>query len=447
MWGAVVFTGALSMSCQSGPDDSSTRAPAVVHETRPAARPVQLHVHPGPSIFPAEPERRKEIHLEAVTALVELGDGKLASWSFGGQIPGPTLRVREGDRVHFTVVNRTATPLAGTSLAAGPVSLDLGGAFLFDREHEGRIVAPGETLEIEGTAMNPGVFIYTGGPTPAEAITTGLYGMLIVDPLQGYGSEAQREYALVQSELYAGAAGPIKVLDREALKGKRPTHFGYGGRFAPAGEHLRLDAEPDERLRLFVLDVGPNVPARFQVADIPFDRVWPADLLGEKATSAGPARLEPGKGAVVELVIPKKPGRYRLSDRQFGDRGLWAMIDAARGQPEPPTAAMLAALRPRTPAERRARGHEIFSERCASCHTPPEGTMRMAPDLDGVLKRRSRQWLVSWLTDPPKMQAEDPIASELLKQWNNVAMPPVMLSPDQIEWVLEFIGSGAGKKI
>jgi hypothetical protein len=68
--------------------------------------------------------------------------------------------------------------------------------------------------------------------------------------------------------------------------------------------------------------------------------------------------------------------------------------------------------------------------------------MRMAPSLDGVLQRRPRQWLVSWLTDPPKMQAEDPAARELMKQWNNIPMPPVMLSPDQIEWVLEFLASG-----
>jgi hypothetical protein len=45
------------------------------------------------------------------------------------------------------------------------------------------------------------------------------------------------------------------------------------------------------------------------------------------------------------------------------------------------------------------------------------------------------------------MQAEDPIGADLMKQWNNVAMPPVMLSPDQIDWVLEFLGGVVGKKI
>jgi nitrite reductase (NO-forming) len=445
----------LSAGCEGtypGDEGLPPRRAATVYDGHPVAPAVQLSVHPSPVVFPVERERDKQVRLDVTNAVVDLGaEGRLVGRSFGGQIPGPTLRVREGDRVHFTVTNRTDEPLAGLAFPGAPLRLDLGGAFVVDHQDERRTVAPGQTLELEATAMIPGVHLYTGGPTPAEAITAGLYGMLIIDPVDGYETHAQREYALVQGELYAGAdpagrqlaGAPVKLLDAAALKGKRPSHFGYDGRFAPAGEHLRLPAEPGERLRFFVLDVGPNVPARFQVADVPFDRVWPADLLGEKATAASPARLEPGRGAVVELVLPPgKKARYRFFDRQFGDRGLWALIDAARGEPEPPSAEMLAAMKPRTPAARRARGHEIFGERCASCHLPPEGTLRMAPSLEGVLQRRNRQWLVSWLTDPPKMQAEDSTARELMKQWNNVPMPPVMLSPEQIEWVLEFLASG-----
>jgi mono/diheme cytochrome c family protein len=104
-------------------------------------------------------------------------------------------------------------------------------------------------------------------------------------------------------------------------------------------------------------------------------------------------------------------------------------------------------LLPRTPAERRQRGKEIFVDRCVSCHEPPAGMMRMAPDLNGVHQRRSRQWLVQWLTDPSKMLSEDAIAKQLMQQWNNVPMPQMMLTPDQIEWILEFLGPApAGKK-
>jgi nitrite reductase (NO-forming) len=447
----------LSAGCQGtypGDEGLPPRRAATVYDGHPVAPPVQLSLHRSPLVFAPEAQPYKEIQLDMVGAAVDLGtEGRLGTWSFGGQIPGPTLRVREGDRVRFIVTNQTGEALAGAGAPVVARSLDLGGAFLVDRQDEGRSIAPGQTLELDATWMVPGVHLYTGGPTPAEAVIAGLYGMVIVDPVQGYDTRAQREYALVQGELYARVdpagrrlqGAPLAQLDRDALKGKRPSHVGYNGRFATAGEHLRLSANPGERLRFFVLDVGPNVPGRFQVPEVPFDRVWPADLLGEKATPASPARLEPGRGAVVEMVLPRnKKARYRFLDRQFGDRGLWAVIDAAQGEPEPPTAAMLAAMKPRTPAERRARGHEIFGERCASCHLPPEGTMRMAPSLDGVLQRRPRQWLVSWLTDPPKMQAEDPTALELMKQWNNIPMPPVMLSPDQIEWVLEFLASGPG---
>jgi nitrite reductase (NO-forming) len=456
VWAAVCAGG---MACAGDGSDDLPRRTAAVYAGRPPAAPtVQLPLHSAPRLYPAEPGRLKAVHLEVTPALIDLGrDGKFAGLSFAGQIPGPTLRVREGDRVRFTLTNRSNASMPNAPVGdSGPQAFALGG-FLLDRAEAERRIAPGETLELEATAMTPGVHLYTGTlPNAAEAIARGLYGLIVIDPADGYATRADREYALVQSELYAGKDSggtrvgntPMSVLDREAMKGKRPSHLGYAGHFAGAGDLLRLPAEPQERLRFFVFNVGPNAGGRLQIAGVPFDRFFPSDVLGEKPNPAGPATLAPGAGAVLELVIPKK-GRYRLADRSFAERGLLATIDASQGEPEPPSAEALAALRPRTPAQRRERGREIYTERCVACHDPPPETVRLAPSLSGVFQRRSRQWLVSWLTDPPKMQAEDPTAQELMRQWNNIPMPPVMLSPEQIEWVLEFLSAGPGgnKKI
>jgi nitrite reductase (NO-forming) len=439
---AAVVTAALVGGCSDRDDaDLPPRQSATVLPAPSPVPLVQLALHSSAQVYPVEPERLKEVRLDVTQALVDLGpEGKFAGWSFGGQIPGPTVRARVGDRIRFTVTNRTAAPIAGVTLAGGAQTFEVAGV-LVDHEDEHRAIPPGQTLQLEVTAMAPGVHLYRGAlPTEVEALAAGMYGMLVIDPSDGFATAAAREFAIVQSELYAGTgAAPTapRTLDHDALTSKRPSHFGYGGRFTTAGA-LRLPAEPGERLRLFVLNAGPHATARFQVQGINFASAWPADVLGAKPTPAGPATLLPGAGAIIELVVPKK-GRYRFMDQQLGSRGLVGLIDAAQGDPEP--AAALVIAKPRTPLERRQRGHELFVERCVSCHEPPAGAMRLAPDLAGVVQRRKRDWLVSWLTDPPKMQAQDPTAQELMRQWNNLPMPQVMLSSDQIDWMIEFLGA------
>jgi nitrite reductase (NO-forming) len=447
---AAVVGAALAPGCGGNDDEMPARRSAVVYPGRPTAPVVQLPIQGAPQVYPAGRERMKEVRLDVTQGLVDLGpEGKYAGQSFGGQIPGPTVRVRAGDRVRFTMTNRTDEPIAGLDLAGGGQAIDLGGVII-DRDDDHRTIQPGQTLELEFTAVAPGVHLYRGVlPSAEEAVAAGLFGMLIVDPSEGF-APAAREFAIVQSELYArpdpaqrhvGAAA-VKVLDDEARKGKRPSHFGYGGRFA-TGTGLRLPALPGERLRLFVLNAGPNAIARFQVQGIPFDSVWPAEVLGAKPAPAGPATLPPGTGAIVEVTVPKK-GRFRFLDQQLGSRGLVGLIDAAPGEPD--AAAALVLAKPRNAAERRDRGHDLFVERCVSCHEPAPGTMRLAPDLAGVFQRHNHAWLVSWLTDPPKMQAEDPAVQELMRQWNNLPMPQVMLSAEQIEWVLEFLSAAPPAK-
>lgn len=433
-----------------GADLDPPRKPAELSVGRPAAPEVQLSLYPSLRLYPPEPGRRKEIRLDVVHGIVDLGaDGKLAAWSFAGQIPGPTVRLRAGDRVRLVVCNRSDEPLAGLTFDHGAQAIEMGG-LLIDHDDERRVIAPGQTLTVELTAVAPGVHLYQGAlPSEVEAVAAGLYGLVVVDPADGYATHADREYALVQSELFARrdpagqrlAGGPLQILDPDAVTSKRPSHFGYGGHFATGG--LRLGAEAGERVRLFLLNAGPFATGRFQMPGLAFDRVSPADVLGDKPGPSAPVTLGPGAGAIVELVVPRR-GRYGFGDQQLASRGLTGIIDAAEGEPETP---LVALKPPRTPAEKRERARALFVERCVSCHEPPPGTVRLAPDLTDVFKRRTRPWLTSWLTDPPKMQGQDPTAQELLRQWNNLPMPQVMLSAEQVDWMLEYLSDPArGKK-
>jgi len=92
---------------------------------------------------------------------------------------------------------------------------------------------------------------------------------------------------------------------------------------------------------------------------------------------------------------------------------------------------------PRQSAEE---GKAIFERLCASCHTIGGGDLA-GPDLLGIAERRDPEWLEHWLAEPDVMLAQgDPIATELLRQYNNIPMPNQNLTLSEIDALLAYLG-------
>ena len=87
-------------------------------------------------------------------------------------------------------------------------------------------------------------------------------------------------------------------------------------------------------------------------------------------------------------------------------------------------------------------GRAIFDLKCKACHTVGGGDL-VGPDLDGVTERRDLAWLTRFIHEPDVVIAEgDPIATELLAKYNNVAMPNLALSEPEVESLLAYFNSG-----
>jgi len=86
-------------------------------------------------------------------------------------------------------------------------------------------------------------------------------------------------------------------------------------------------------------------------------------------------------------------------------------------------------------------GEAVFSEKCAACHTFGGGDL-VGPDLEGVSDRRDPAWLSRWIAEPDAMLAEgDPVAVDMLAEFNNVPMPNLSLSDTEVASLVAYLGT------
>ncbi|MEM9829581.1 MAG: PQQ-dependent sugar dehydrogenase [Bacteroidota bacterium] len=83
-------------------------------------------------------------------------------------------------------------------------------------------------------------------------------------------------------------------------------------------------------------------------------------------------------------------------------------------------------------------GQELFNQHCAACHNFQE--TNIGPNLSGVTTEVEKEWLVSFISNAPKMiDGGDDRAQELYRKYNQYMPPFTMLNSEQIEHILGFI--------
>ncbi len=104
-----------------------------------------------------------------------------------------------------------------------------------------------------------------------------------------------------------------------------------------------------------------------------------------------------------------------------------------------PLAAGLGRVLAVPPSQSADEGEQIFQNACTACHTIGGGDL-VGPDLEGVTTRRDGDWLTRWISAPDVMLDQgDPIATELLGEYNNVPMPNLGLTEVQVASLVAFL--------
>ncbi len=81
-------------------------------------------------------------------------------------------------------------------------------------------------------------------------------------------------------------------------------------------------------------------------------------------------------------------------------------------------------------------GKVIYDELCTACHRPNEKFIGPAPA--GILSRRSPEWIMNMILNPEEMVQKDPVAKQLLVEYNMAPMANQNLTEDQARKVLEY---------
>ena len=259
------------------------------------------------------------VDLEVTEDTFQVADGMFMNlWTFGGSVPGPVIRVTQGDTIHFKLTNNGATAHSmdfhAAEIAPNRAYID---------------VEPGKDFEFDWEAVQPGVYMYHCATAPVlHHIGNGMYGMVIVEP-SGQQLEPAREYALVQSELYFG--GQDKVGDLAKMTDEDPDWIVFNG-FANQYVEEPLVADPGELVRVYILNAGPSKWSAFHVIGTIFDRTWQEGVVGGPSQTVN---IAPSQGAIVEFTM-EEDGMYPFVTHAFGDavKGAIGMFKVGDGGPD-----------------------------------------------------------------------------------------------------------------
>lgn len=270
-----------------------------------------------------------------VTGWSILPGRRVDAYAVNGQVPGPRLRVTEGDRVRIHVRNElpeaTSVHWHGMIL---PNRMD-GAADVTQAP-----IPPGDTHTYEFTARRPGSYFYHSHAAPDRQQALGLYGALIVDP-KDPGVDTAYHYdheAVVQLQEWLHRDG--FTFPAMLMEGTLPNYFTINGKAYPETETIRMRV--GERLRVRFLGTHNNFVHPMHIHGGPFrivqtdgEPVPPAAQLLKDTVNVGP-------GERYDVIWEaRRPGRWLLhchiphhttndNAETDGGGGLMAVIEVTR---------------------------------------------------------------------------------------------------------------------
>ena len=438
--------------------------------------PIETAVLVAPPAVPPPIGRRHAakviVNLEVREVTKRLADGvDYTFWTFGGDIPGRFIRVREGDVVELHLNNHPTSRM--------PHNIDLHAVTGPGGGAASTFTAPGHSSQFTFTALNAGLYVYHCATAPVPMhISNGMYGLILVEPKEGLPM-VDREFYVMQGDIYTqGANGEpgLQYFDNNKANDERPTYVVFNGSVGSLVGDKALTAKVGERVRIFFGVGGPNLTSSFHVIGEIFDHLYPEG--GTKHVQENvQTTLVPAGGATMVDFKVDVPGTFILVDHSLTrafNKGALGMLKVTG--PETPViysgkeidevylgqqseAGSIASAREAALVAKKAeamasnpeianitkeiqmeRGKKVFLSACFACHMQEgQGLPGIFPPLAGsdylkADKTRAIRIPLKGLQGPIVVNG---------KPYNNI-MPPQQFTDDQVADVLTYIMNSWG---
>ncbi len=261
-----------------------------------------------------------------------LPDQQVEAYAFNRQVPGPRLRVTEGDRVRINVKNdlpeATSVHWHGMIL---PNRMD--GAADVTQDP----IEPGESFTYEFTAKEAGTYFYHSHKEPDRQQGLGMYGALIVDP-KDPSRDAAYDYdqeMVVQLQEWLERDG--YTYPAMTMEGALPNYFTINGKSYPETETVQM--EVGERLRIRFIGSNNNFVHPMHVHGGPFEIVETDGNVVPEGARLLKDTVNVGPGERYDVVWEaREPGKWLIhchiphhttndNTEREGGGGLMAVIN------------------------------------------------------------------------------------------------------------------------
>ncbi|KPV54960.1 copper oxidase, partial [Kouleothrix aurantiaca] len=229
---------------------------------------------------------------------------QVMAYAFNRQVPGPRIRVTEGDRVRINVTNNlpeeTSVHWHGLIL---PNVMD-GPAEITQAPIE-----PGETYTYEFTTQQAGTFFYHTHREPDRQQALGMYGALIIDPKDAAGQPAyDLEYTIQLQEWLEkeGYTYPAMLME-----GALPNFFTINGKAYPATDTIQMKV--GQKVLLRFIGSNNNFVHPMHVHGGPFTIVGTDGNPVPQAAQIAKDTVNVGPGERYDVIwTAREPGRWLL---------------------------------------------------------------------------------------------------------------------------------------
>ncbi|MBY0524734.1 MAG: copper oxidase [Gemmataceae bacterium] len=233
-----------------------------------------------------------------------LPDVQVSAYAFNRQVPGPRLRITEGDHVRINLANHLpeATSVHWHGLIL-PNAMD-GAAEITQAP-----IQRGETYVYEFTARQHGTYFYHSHREPDRQQALGMYGALIIDPKDpGAKTDYDLEYTIqLQEWLHRrGYTFPAMMME-----GTLPNYFTINGKAYPATETISMKV--GQKLLVRFIGSHNNFIHPMHIHGGPFTVVATDGNVVPKAARIEKDTINVGPGERYDVIwTAREPGKWLL---------------------------------------------------------------------------------------------------------------------------------------